>query len=86
MNYSQNTFENFSIQSVVSVTFQHDLCSQRGLGHSDQQTFEMLLPRKLRTEYDRVLKPYLMQNVSVTANIKSLNIIQPHETKKEIKN
>ena len=35
---------------------QLDLCGLRGLEpHSDQQTFEVVIPRKLRSEYNKVL-------------------------------
>lgn len=38
--------------------FQDNLCGQRGLlPSSDTQTFQMALPRRLRNQYDKILKP-----------------------------
>ena len=43
---------------------QHDLCSQRGLeSNSELQTFRVVLPRKLRSHYERVTMPVLMMRV-----------------------
>jgi meckelin len=48
---------------------QQDLCGQRGLEPgSELQTFRIVLPRKLRNQYDRILMPVLMmQNGAASA-------------------
>jgi len=46
--------------------FQRDLCSKRGLiPETDQQTFQMSLPRKLKSKYDRIIMPVLIAQVRV---------------------
>ena len=45
--------------------FQEDLCGQRGLmAGSEQQTFQIAVPRKLRAQYDRVLMPLTQPQVN----------------------
>ena len=41
---------------VLHCVFQHDLCGYRGLEPgSDQQTFEVTIPMRMRNDYNKVL-------------------------------
>ena len=43
---------------------EEDLCGQRGLlPNTEQQTFQVAVPHKLRTKYDQVLLPLIMPAV-----------------------
>ena len=43
---------------IFVLSFQEDTCSKRGLvENTEQQTFIMALPQKLRKKYDQVLLP-----------------------------
>ena len=43
---------------------EEDLCGKRGLiPNTEQQTFQMALPRKLRSQYDKVMLPITMPQV-----------------------
>ena len=44
--------------SKLILLIQENLCGQRGLlPNTDNQTFQMAVPKKLRTQYDKVLIP-----------------------------
>ena len=47
---------------VTLFDLQEDMCGQRGLlPNTEQQTFTMALPRKLRQRYESVLLPAQLQ-------------------------
>ena len=48
---------------------EEDLCGQRGLiPNTEQQSFQVAVPQKLRTKYDQVLLPLIMPAVSRAAS------------------
>lgn len=64
------------LSDIIYFDSQEDLCGKRGLlPDTDQQTFMMALPRKLRVKYETVMLPVALE-VSIRGYIKNekLNI------------
>lgn len=62
-----------NVNLLIDIIFfdtQEDLCGKRGLlPDTDQQTFMMALPRKLRVKYETVMLPVALE-VSIRGYIK----------------